>query len=146
MTTCTGAAVTFMASNKWYASIPNLKDMVVAVSHQQSHSISHLDSTVHISSSPPPPPQEKKMPRLKAASSSSRYDAVLLSTPVMTVEALHYLSIHISDVLLLTKPHSIAISTLNMGVPVFDSTVHLQYFLSRGVHVPHNNTQLIPGK
>jgi len=144
MTMYTGAAVTFMAANKWYASIPNLKDMVVAVSHQQSHSISHLDSTVHISS--PPPPQEKKMPRLKAASSSSRYDAVLLSTPVMTVEALHYLSTHISDVLLLTKPHSIAISTLNMGIPVFDSIVHLQYFLSRGVHVPHNNTQLIPGK
>jgi len=146
MTMYTGAAVTFMAANKWYASIPNLKDMVVAVSHQQSHSISHLDSTVHISSSSPLP-QEKKMPRLKAASSSSsRYDAVLLSTPVMTVEALHYLSTHISDVLLLTKPHSIAISTLNMGIPVFDSTVHLQYFLSRGVHVPHNNTQLIPGK
>ena len=135
-----------MAANQWYASIPNLKDIMSAMPLQQQQQqqekkkmMSRLKSTSSSTSS-----------SSSSSSSSSRYDAVLLSTPVITLEALHYLSTHISNILLLTKPHAIAISTLNMvagggGIPVFDSTVHLQYFLNRCLNVPHNNTQLIPG-
>ena len=69
---------------------------------------------------------------------------MLVSSPMLTLEAIAFMNKHVTNVLLLTKPHAMNVNFLQKGIPVFDSLAHFQWFLLKGLSVPYNNTQLIP--